>query len=253
LVLCFALSLFADENDDGIEIFMADGQLRSNPIRVYVANKKLTRSMKPKLCLARLRTDSTTPEDTTLCTKKLYEPREVASNQQWIDHSNGTAVIKNGTLLIFDLNKFKIDWYLSGTRVLPILHWNEGDTSKANGKKKMTLISEDEVYISNGSGAILWTAFIILAIFALASWITRSNGKSLLGLIIIKKHVSMSLTQMALWTLAVGAVVLGFGLMRLQVSNIPGNLVLLMSFATATSAAGHWQVSRGQRLKKNEY
>ena len=40
--------------------------------------------------------------------------------------------------------------------------------------------------------------------------------------------------------------------MRLNVPNIPNNLVLLMSFATATSAAGHWQVSRGRRLKKKE-
>jgi len=71
-------------------------------------------------------------------------------------------------------------------------------------------------------------------------------------LIIIKKHVSMSLTQMALWTIAVGAVVLGFGLMRLQVPNIPDNLVLLMGFATGTSAAGHWQVNRGRRLKEKE-
>jgi hypothetical protein len=40
--------------------------------------------------------------------------------------------------------------------------------------------------------------------------------------------------------------------MRLQVPNIPDNLVLLMGFATGTSAAGHWQVNRGRRLKKKE-
>ena len=49
------------------------------------------------------------------------------------------------------------------------------------------------------------------------------------------------LTQMALWTLAVGAVVVGFALVGMRVPHFPDSLVWLMGFATITSAVGHWQ------------
>ena len=244
-------------NKKGIEIFMADGQLPSHPIRIYERDKDLTNS-NPRLCLTRRVKVVETETDTLFCRDKdWYFPFEIAANQKWIDESSGHKVSKTGSLLLFDLVNFPISPYRSGARVLPIVRWEEYTTTIEGDSAKVDTVlhsgvSAKEIYLSNGPGTIFWTAIIILIFFALAFWVTRANNKSLLGLIIIKKHVSMSLTQMALWTIAVGAVVLGFGLMRLQVPNIPDNLVLLMGFATGTSAAGHWQVNRGRRLKKKE-
>ena len=65
--------------------------------------------------------------------------------------------------------------------------------------------------------------------------------------------MSVSLAQMALWTLVVGGMVLMFGLMHLQVPNIPETLVFLMGFSVTTSVVGHFQAkeiithSKGKR------
>jgi len=64
----------------------------------------------------------------------------------------------------------------------------------------------------------------------------------------------MSLTQIALWTVVVGLMVVAFALLRLDVPQIPVSLIVLMGFAAGTSMWGHWQAKtinklNAQRLK----
>jgi hypothetical protein len=67
-------------------------------------------------------------------------------------------------------------------------------------------------------------------------------------------QVSMALLQMGLWTIAVGSMVLAFGLLRLSVPDIPDTLIALMLFAAGTTTAGQYQskvkMSKEKELKK---
>lgn len=253
LLVVFALSdsaALADENrENRVKLYMADGQVRSRPVRVYVPEIEITRDMNPKLCLVRLHAKQ---KDTIGCRGTLYSPFEVAAHQVWVDESTGNKVTKTATLLLFDLKKVPIDFYMTGARVLPVLRWIEPMGTTSEKAREFAAVSEREVYLSNGIGAFLWTIFIVLFFLLIAYLLTKKDAEKLLGLVTMKNSMSMSLTQMALWTIATGSAVLYFGIMRLEVPKIPDNLVLLMAFAAGTSTVGHWQTYRWRRLKSEK-
>ncbi len=253
LLVVFALSdsaALADENrENRVKLYMADGQVRSRPVRVYVPEIEITRDMNPKLCLVRLHAKQ---KDTIGCRGTLYSPFEVAAHQVWVDESTGNKVTKTATLLLFDLKKVPIDFYMTGARVLPVLRWIEPMGTTSEKAREFAAVSEREVYLSNGIGAFLWTIFIVLFFLLIAYLLTKKDAEKLLGLVTMKNSMSMSLTQMALWTIATGSAVLYFGIMRLEVPEIPDNLVLLMAFAAGTSTVGHWQTYRWRRLKSEK-
>ena len=257
IILWFMLlnSTLLIANDKAFELIMKDGQLLSHPVRVHVLETEITRNMDPKLCLVKLSDENIKKMKNTGCPGTTHGPIEIATNQVYIDDRTGEKPLKSATLLIFDLRKFSIHPLLTGSRVLPILNWKETDQKKDSKKKfenlkEYTAISETEVYLSNRTGTIIWTFFTITAFFIIAYMLTKKDPLKLLGFVTIKGGMSMSLTQMALWTIAVGGVVFGIGLMRLEVPEIPKNLVLLMVGAAGTAGFGHWQYYRWRRSKE---
>jgi len=245
--------LFA--NDKSFELIMKDGQLRSHPVRVHVLETEITRNMNPELCLAKLTDGNIEKMKKSGCPGTTHKPLEIATNQIFLDDSSGEKVPKSATLLIFDLRKFAIHPLLTGSRVLPILNWKEASQKKDSKKKPVNLqeytaISQTEVYLSNRTGTIFWTFFTIIAFLIIAYMLTKKDPLRLLGFVTIKDSMSMSLTQMALWTITVGGVVFGIGLMRLEVPEIPQSLVLLMVGAAGTASFGHWQYYRWRRSKE---
>jgi len=249
ILLSFMLlnNTFLRANDKSFEIIMKDGQLRSHPVRVHVLETEISRNMNPELCLAKLSDGNIEKMKKTGCPGTTHKPLEIATNQVYIDDRTGEKVPKSATLLIFDLRKFKINAFLTGSRVLPILEWKD-----PQNLQEYKAISEKEVYLSNRTGTIIWTFFTLIFFFIIAYLLTKDDSKRLLGFVTINGRMSMSLTQMALWTIAVGGVVFGIGLMRLEVPEIPQNLVLLMVGATGTAGFGHWQYYRWRRYKKRK-
>ena len=263
LVLSSALGGAAIADEAGIRLIMPDGQLRSDPVRVYLPDTEITSAMKPELHLVRIVRRSDVVEDDLRAYGKPYSPFLVAPNQTWDDEAE-PDLVHTGTVLLFNLRNFQIPLYKTGTRVQPVLRWQRSTETEATEDEKTEAKTGERgaapkaefeaagarVYLANGMGCILWT-LLIVAVLLRSVWGLRRDSGGLLGLVGTKGGgLSMSLTQMALWTIAVGSVVLGFGLMRLSVPDIPDTLVLLMGGAATTAAVGHWQTYRWRRAKE---
>lgn len=65
-------------------------------------------------------------------------------------------------------------------------------------------------------------------------------------------HLSLSLLQMALWTLVVGMVVMYFAIVQLQVPEIPTQLVVLMGMSLVTTGISYAKTERTNVAGPNE-
>lgn len=268
LLISTSLGGAAIADETSARLIMPDGQLRSHPVEVRLPGTKITSDMEPKLRLVQVGRASDGLESDVWPHGGEYSPFVVAPDQTWHDEIQ-PDLVQTGTVLLFNLRNFPIPCYKTGTRVQPVLRWHSTDETEATDDKKDPGGEMDgtdseprsefqaigaRVYLSSGWNSIGWTLFIVVSLLFLV-WCLRRKQGGLLGLVTSKEgELSMSLTQMALWTLAVGSVVLGFGLMRLSIPDIPDNLVLLMGGAATTAAVGHWQMYRGReaREKKEE-
>jgi hypothetical protein len=59
-------------------------------------------------------------------------------------------------------------------------------------------------------------------------------------------HLSLAQTQVASWTIVVGSVVLGYGLVRLAIPDIPSSLIVLMGASLATGGVAYFQDAQQQ-------
>lgn len=240
-----------------IALHMADGQLRSHPVRLYVEHE-VTPEMHPCLDVIGVKSGGFNVnggDGIQSCESRgLFSAQAVASQQQWSHPiANGTAP-KVGTLLIFDLSSFDVDWYKAGRRVLPRLIWWEPDGA-GGALRAHSAIGEREIYLANGAGAIGWTLVIIALLLVTICWM--AGGRQQRGLRCIPyllssadNYMSVSMTQMACWTVAIGGVVLGFSLATREIPDIPESLIFLMGFSTVTTAVGHWQSQRGYSARQ---
>lgn len=243
--------LSAQNSSDKPVLIMADGQLRSHPVKVFIANANITEDKEPQLFLIGIYQSTRTKFGNILNSSHTFKPYQIASDQTMAYKLNDATSTVKGTMMVFDLSDIKMPIYDAGMRLLPVVKWISKKINKPDGKVELEytkVISENEIYIGNGIGAIFYTIIllvvIILIIFAF-EWVRKKRA-----LDVIRTYdgkVSLSLTQMALWTLAVGGLVFAFGLMHLDVPDIPDSLVALMGLSIATGAVGHYQ----SHLQKN--
>ena len=158
--------------------------------------------------------------------------------------------------LIFNLNKISIPLYQSGKRFLPIIVYypKVDSTNKENGKAKY-IIAPARVLIANQIGALIVSTVICLLIILLIFVLIKIGGGSFVDLLFTYGcKTSLSLTQMALWTLAVGVIVLTYGLMQVNIPDIPNSLIWLMGLSIITSAVGLTQsnIYDDERKKNNK-
>ena len=219
---------------------MSDGQLVSHPVKIFVANANIDKSMNPKLTLIGLQKVRHT-SDGKAYNKNTFSPQTVACNQTVSIEVDGTPITFIGTLMLFNFNNNSLDmsFYETGMRVLPLLEWTPQKDSV--NQKCVTVIGEKEVYLGNPVGGRFW-AIISLILFLIIVLIIKGKSNRTLDLIRISgQDMSLSLTQMLLWTLAVGGMVIAYGLMYLSVPDIPDTLIWLMGLSVTASAAGHYQ------------
>lgn len=235
-------------------LIMADGQLRSHPVKVFVANANIITEMKPELYLIGIYQSTRIQFGDMLNSAHPFKPYQVASDQTMSYNIDGIPITLTGTMMIFSLDTIKMKINDAGMRVLPVLRWISKETKTKDGKTEIEytkIISENEIYIGNGIGAIFYTIILLivitLIIFAF-EWVRKKRPLDVIRT--YDGNISLSLTQMALWTLAVGAMVFAFGLMHLDVPDIPDSLIVLMGLSVATGAVGHYQTHMLKDLDK---
>jgi hypothetical protein len=219
---------------------MQDGQLTSHPIRVAIAGLNVSPLQHARLFF--VGTDSR-------LSPTGFAPEATFPNQVLEGHDGNSF---ERTLLLFELDDDRIvPWYKTGIRVTPVLRWRRSpdEVRFEDCQKKAAfeqIAGEDEVYIGNVWHAVATTILAIAVFFVILSWILNASRESrtlrakILSLLCDQKgELSLSLTQMALWTLAIGATVSVFGLTRLKVPEIPDSLVLLMGMSLGTSVLSH--------------
>jgi hypothetical protein len=220
-------------------VYMPDGQLKSHSIRIFVT-RDVQEGQNPKLRL--LRSHEITKKKMSEATR--YEPTFVAPGTNWAETVDGQQVRPNGTLLLFDVSKEEFE-LKAMVRVLPVVSWTEG------GGERIAVGSR-EVNLGDIGRAAGWTGLIVgvaLAIILVLAW--RAGGNPLLLLAGVDGHLSLSQTQVACWTLGIGGVVLGYGLIRLDIPNIPSSLLVLMGASLATGGIGFFQDAQQQQAAVN--
>jgi len=216
---------------------MPDGQLKSHSIRVYVTRDILP-NQSPRLRL--LRSHAVTKKAVDEAT--LEEPGVVAPGQEWIESVEGQQVRRSGTLLLFDISK--IDFGLRAMlRVMPVVSWTEGGIGRV-------AVGPSDVNVGNIVTAICWTVVVVgLALLLVIALSWRGGGNPLLLLTGVDGHLSLAQTQVACWTVAVGSVVLVYGLIRLEIPDIPPSLLALMGASLATGGLAYFQDAQKQRAE----
>ncbi len=81
------------------------------------------------------------------------------------------------------------------------------------------------------------------------SW--RAGVSPLLLLSGVDGHLSLAQTQIASWTVVIGSVVVGYGLIRLGIPNIPPSLLALMGASLATGGIAFFQDAQKQQAAVN--
>jgi hypothetical protein len=217
-----------------------DGQLISHYFTVFITHP-ITANMNPVLnfTASHLVTKPGSLENHT------FDNPIVAPHQHRVIDVNGVALTLEGTVLMYNLAGHKIEFYKSAQRVLPIISWQEPAATAGQPAVEQKMIAEDEMYLGNMIGSTIWTLLVVLIIVGLMlvwSWrkareITAFKPRpSLLLITGSDGYLSLWRTQLLAWTLAVGAVVLLFGLLKLHVPEIPETLVALMGMSLLTGA-----------------
>jgi len=227
---------------DAVRLYMPDGQLKTHPIKVFI-NQDIPRSMHPKLQLTGSHAITEKQEEENY----LRKPMVLARNQEWVEVRRGSKISSTGTLMLFDLSNYPIPFYKATMRLTPTLVWVE------NGKKKVkhVAIGSSEVYLGNSIGAFGWVFLLIgtLVIFIMGM-AKKAKGSALDLLCDSDGSLSLWRTQIATWTVAIGGVVAGYGLIRLQVPNIPESLVALMGMSLGTGGISHYQTHKKKPAPK---
>ncbi|MBE9543711.1 MAG: hypothetical protein IMF02_04410 [Proteobacteria bacterium] len=234
-LLLLSGSVFA--SDPPTQLHMPDGQLSSHPIRVYVT-PDIPESLDPRLRLTG--SNEVTKKHTT--EDELIKPFVHATNQNWVEIVAGQKVTRTGTLLLFDLRNYPIHPLKAMIRLTPALY--------RKGSKNDTIwnpvaVGSKDIYLGKSTGVIAYTLALVALLLIFIILISRAvKGKAVFLICGSDGKLSLSRTQMALWTLAIGVVIFGYGLFHREVPEIPDSLVALMGLSLATTGISYRQVSK---------
>jgi len=238
LVMTLLFSQGAWSAEEKMQLFMADGQLKSHPLRLFLT-RDIDESMSPRLML----TGSHAITQKNAAEDQLIAPMLIAQNQKSDQTINDTQVTLTGTLLLFDLRHYPIPAYKAVMRLTPTLTWQEGS---GMGSKKVA-IGAHEVYLANPVPAFILPFTMVMLLILLIVFMAKRSHKSAIQFICDKEgHLSLARTQVALWTVAIGSLVTAYGFMRLEVPQIPASLVALMGLSLATGAISYTQSEKNK-------
>jgi hypothetical protein len=221
-----------------LTLYMPDGQLASHSVRIYVT-EDIPAAARPKL---QLFGDNAVIKAPGGSTDGLWEPRLVAPGQTWNEPGpdGTTQVARSGTLLLFDLSAIAFDGRAM-RRLMPVVKWAD---------ETYVVVGQGEINLGSTVWAGIWTGALIAAallVVLLLSW-SRGNPWAPVQLLTgVDGHLSLAQVQVALWTVAVGSIVLAYGLVRLKIPDIPESLLVLMGTSLATGGIGFFSDAQNQR------
>jgi hypothetical protein len=222
-------------DEQPLRLYMPDGQLKSHSIRVYMT-RDIPASQMPRLRLLRSHVVTKGAVDDAT----LLEPGVVAPGQEWIESVRGQDIRRTGTLLLFNLSHMSFG-LKAMLRVMPVVTWTEGGAEHI-------VVGTSEVNVGNIVAAIGWTVVIVGVVLLIILGLSRrAGGNPLLLLAGVDGHLSLAQTQVACWTIAAGSVVLGYGLVRLEVPTIPPSLLVLMGASLATGGIAYFRDAQKQQ------
>lgn len=210
-------------------LYMPDGQLISHPIVVYFSGE-IPPGVKPALTLLRCRGFMKNAPQETL------QLIDAAPNTSWFERVAGTNLPRTGTMMLFSAKDIKFNMKAM-LRVTPLLSWKEGDAEH-------TLIGQS-INIGNMPNTLGWAGALVgigCAFIIALAW--RFNKKPHHLLTGDDGRMSLSKTQIACWTLAVGGVVAAYGMLQLQLPEIPTSVVVLMGASLATGGLAYFETMR---------
>ena len=118
-------------------------------------------------------------------------------------------------------------------RITATLLWNSNDGNP------LCAVSDHSVNLGNPTIAWMWTIAVTLVVLALLVLLARAGAGSPVRLLCADDgHLSLALTQIALWTIVVAAVTFFYGMIRLQVPTIPDSVLILMGLSLAAGGLG---------------
>jgi len=221
------------DEEDGIQMTIPEGQFLSEPFEVFI-NQDISKSMNPKLILIN------TP---LFALKKKSEdgkllPQVIARNQKKIVNN----IESKGTLLLFSLRQYSFQSYEILRQVKPILIWDNPEDPEESHQAVGSPTN-----IGNDIPFLIFILIIIgFCVSVIAIWSKRANKSALDLLLGNDGYLSLSRTQVAAWTIVVGGVVFGFGLLMLKVPEIPESLIALMGFSLATGGIKYYTGSKNK-------
>ena len=212
-------------------MYVRDGQLVSWDLRLHVS-PDLPTGVQPVLCLyaGHAVTSPTAGE------LEARLPKLVAFEQKFTGGAaeDGADASHVGTLLHFAPLQGVMPFWKPMMRVRPVLSWTGADGLP------MTLVAPRVVNIGQAPTAWAFSLGTVVLFLLLLRAVVRRSGASLVSLLLHGDgHLSLSLLQMAVWTLVIGAVVLFFGIVQLQVPEIPASLIVLMGMSLATTGISY--------------
>ncbi len=219
-----------------VRLYMPDGQLKSHQLAVFVTGT-LAATQKPRLRLIRSHTLTTAdPREA-----EWLEPTLVASGQDWVESINDRQVPLSGTILLFDASHLPFG-IRAMVRVRPALAFTGAD-----GAERVVL-GPREVNVGHIITAVGWTAtVVVIAVLLVLLLAWKKDSPPVLLLTGVDGHLSLAQAQVACWTIVVGAVVLGYGLIRLDIPEIPESLLALMGTSLLTGGVAYLQDAKHEQ------
>lgn len=238
-VICFASILIflfsqsqAQGNGNSSVVYIPDGQLMSNPVRVYVSDVHLTEGSKPRL----LAYSTNSIKNSVAEFKHL----DVIKDTNFVMD----GVQRNGSLILFNFGENDIyeklcgGWWASlvtSARFFPVLKWEVKKTEhEAAGDDGQFVI------IGNLVRSSITMAVLLIAITVVILNISKKRTGSRFSLAMGEDgSASISKVQLIAWTIAAAFCVGVFGLAHRVLPDIPASLIVLLGLSIVTTGSAY--------------
>jgi len=116
------------------------------------------------------------------------------------------------------------------------------------GVTERIALGTSDVNVGDITVTMLWTAAMVAIALSVVLVLARlRKDHPALFLTGVDGHLSLAQTQVACWTVIVGAVVLGFGMIRLEIPTIPESVLVLMGASLLTGGLAYFQDAKKEK------
>jgi len=226
LLGCFMAVDANAETNKQVKLIVPDGQLMSGPLKVYVTDHvSIENNPQLNLYMGHALLGQSKIEE------EVIRPMAVVPDQPIQDGSAANSPLLTGTLLLFSTDRLDIPAYKAVARITPVLSWTDEGTVIP---RRATV--ERVVNLGNSITASLISIGAVLVICGAIFWIGRRKNDSSKPCLFCAPdgHLSLSNVQIGLWTVAVGVVLVFYGLTRVNTPDVPVSVVTLMGLSLVT-------------------